>query len=108
MDRHSPSQLAPLLRSGLAARPTQSTVADVIEGCYSNTNGNIRIVDQAAQCRSTETSIEWNKQGIQGDTGPQGPQGLKGDTGATGETGPQGLKGDTGATGETGPKGLQG
>ena len=62
----------------------------------------------------------------QGDTGLQGPQGLKGDTGDTGpqgiqgETGPQGiqgiqgLKGDTGDTGpqgiqgETGPQGIQG
>jgi len=41
----------------------------------------------------------------------QGPQGLKGDTGATGATGPKGdtgatgPKGDTGATGATGPAG---
>ena len=82
-----------------------STTADVIQGCYSNTNGNIRIVDQASQCRNTETSIEWNKQGIQGEVGPQGPQGLKGDTG---DQGPQGLKGDAGATGETGPRGPKG
>jgi hypothetical protein len=47
-------------------------------------------------------------------TGPQGPQGAKGDTGATGPQGPMGLtgatgaqgaKGDTGATGTQGPKG---
>lgn len=49
-----------------------------------------------------------------GDTGAQGPQGVKGDTGATGPTGPQGPqgeKGDTGATGlkgDTGPQGPQG
>ena len=51
-------------------------------------------------------------QGVKGDTGAQGPQGLKGDTGAQG---PQGLKGDkgekgdtgaTGATGATGPQGV--
>jgi REP element-mobilizing transposase RayT len=36
-------------------------------------------------------------------TGPQGAQGLKGDTGATGPQGAQGLKGDTG---EQGPQGL--
>ena len=35
-------------------------------------------------------------QGIKGDTGAQGPQGVKGDTGA------QGPKGDTGATGAPG------
>lgn len=38
-------------------------------------------------------------------TGPQGP---KGDTGATGATGPQGIKGDVGAAGATGPIGTQG
>lgn len=37
--------------------------------------------------------------------GPQGPQGLKGDTGATG---PQGEKGETGKTGPQGPEGPQG
>ena len=41
-------------------------------------------------------------QGIRGETGPQGPQGEKGDTGAPG---PQGEKGDTGAQG---PQGIQG
>lgn len=44
-------------------------------------------------------------QGVQGETGPQGPQGLKGDTGSTGPQGPQGLKGDTGLQG---PQGLKG
>ena len=38
-------------------------------------------------------------QGVKGDTGAQGPQGVKGATGA------QGPKGDTGATGAQGPKG---
>ena len=53
-------------------------------------------------------------QGIKGDTGAQGPQGIKGDTGAqgpqgikgdTGAQGPQGIKGDTGAQGPQGIKG---
>ena len=47
-------------------------------------------------------------QGVKGDTGPQGPQGLKGDTGPQG---PQGVKGDTGAQGpkgDTGATGAQG
>ena len=44
-------------------------------------------------------------QGVKGDTGAQGPQGVKGDTGAQG---PQGVKGDTGAQGPQGPAGPQG
>jgi hypothetical protein len=56
-------------------------------------------------------------QGIQGDAGAagaQGVQGLKGDTGAAGLdgipgiAGPQGLKGDTGAAGVAGAQGIQG
>ncbi|QSQ28111.1 hypothetical protein JY651_14465 [Pyxidicoccus parkwayensis] len=52
--------------------------------------------------------------GPQGETGPAGPQGLKGDPGNTGPVGPagpagpQGLKGDTGATGPAGPTGPAG
>ena len=46
--------------------------------------------------------------GDKGDTGEQGPQGLKGDKGDTGAQGPQGLKGDKGDTGATGPKGPKG
>lgn len=44
-------------------------------------------------------------QGIQGETGATGPQGPQGETGATGATGPQGPQGETGATGPQGPKG---
>jgi len=56
-------------------------------------------------------------QGIQGETGPQGPQGIQGETGPQGpqgiqgETGPQGPQGETGPQGpqgETGPQGPQG
>ena len=54
------------------------------------------------------------EQGPKGKTGEQGPKGEtgatgpKGDTGATGAQGPKGEKGDTGATGAQGPQGEQG
>lgn len=44
-------------------------------------------------------------QGIQGETGPQGLQGIQGETGPQGMQGIQGEKGDTGPQG---PKGIQG
>ncbi len=50
-------------------------------------------------------------QGIQGETGPQGPQGVQGPAGPTGPqgaTGPQGPAGPTGATGPQGPTGATG
>jgi len=61
----------------------------------------------ASQLRVYSGSV-WQevRAGIDGDTGPQGPQGiqgLKGDTGDTGPQGPQGVKGDTGDTGPAGP-----
>lgn len=44
-------------------------------------------------------------QGIQGETGPQGEQGIQGERGIQGETGPQG---EQGIQGEVGPQGEQG
>jgi hypothetical protein len=40
--------------------------------------------------------------------GPQGPQGIQGDSGAVGPQGPQGVKGDSGAVGPQGPAGPTG
>ena len=40
--------------------------------------------------------------------GPQGPQGVRGETGPRGEKGDAGPKGDTGLTGPQGPQGIQG
>jgi len=47
-------------------------------------------------------------QGIQGETGPQGPQGIQGETGPQGPQGDQGIQGIQGIQGETGPQGIQG
>lgn len=44
-------------------------------------------------------------QGIQGETGPQGLQGIQGETGPQG---PQGIQGEKGDTGSQGPQGIQG
>ena len=44
-------------------------------------------------------------QGIQGETGPQGLQGIQGETGPQG---PQGIQGEKGETGPQGPQGIQG
>jgi hypothetical protein len=90
------------LALGVGGAAYASAATDVIQGCYHSTNGEVRIVGQASQCRNTETPIEWNKQGIPGDVGPVGPQG---EPGPQGPQGPQGLKGDTGDVGPKGPKG---
>jgi Collagen triple helix repeat (20 copies) len=99
-----------VLALGGVAWATIPDSGGVIHGCYSKAIGRLRVIDPStpAHCTALESSIQWNQtgpqgpQGLKGDTGAQGPQGLKGDTGATG---PQGLKGDTGAQG---PQGLTG
>jgi hypothetical protein len=55
--------------------------AGVIHGCYANKGGALRVIDTATttSCKSTEQSLTWNQQGIQGPAGQQGPQGPKGD-----------------------------
>ena len=87
-----------------------------IHACQ-NPAGQLRIVDASQDCKSQETALDWNVQGIQGAIGIQGPQGIQGNRGATGTQGPQGVpgatgtpgpKGDTGATGTPGPTGPQG
>src|SRR3954451_24403977 len=94
----------------------------VINGCYQKNVGNLRVIDPSAgdNCRPSEIGISWSQtgpqglQGPKGDTGatgpigPQGPVGPKGDTAATGATEPQGPKGASGATGATGATGPQG
>ena len=83
----------------------------VITGCYHTASGNLRAIDDGAQCRSGEERISWSQRGPQGIQGEQGPKGDTGDTGATGPQGPpgpQGEKGDKGDTGLTGPEGPKG
>jgi Collagen triple helix repeat (20 copies) len=82
----------------------------VINGCYGSQNGALRVIDldAAGRCLNSETPISWNQVGPQGDTGPQGPQGIPGLQGDTGPQGPQGIQGAQGDTGPQGPQGIQG
>jgi uncharacterized repeat protein (TIGR02543 family) len=61
-----------------------------INGCYDRTNGNLRVVATAGDCRTAELPIQWSQRGPRGEQGPEGAQGPRGDTGATGPTGPAG------------------
>jgi Collagen triple helix repeat (20 copies) len=69
----------------------------VISGCYSNTNGDLRVIDPSLDgCKASETPLPWNQTGPPGPIGPSGPQG---------EPGPTGPQGPPGPTGPTGPPG---
>jgi hypothetical protein len=62
------------------AFPVQSD-AEVISACKNDRSGRIRIVDDVADCRGSETPLSWNTEGPQGEQGPPGPPGPPGPTG---------------------------
>jgi hypothetical protein len=63
----------------------------VINGCYGNQSGNLRVVDlEADACHNAETPISWNQHGP---PGPQGPAGLQGPAGEPGPRGEPGVSG---------------
>lgn len=73
--------------SAVAFAIAHATIPDgngVIHGCYRNSEGNLRVVNDPTSCRHDETALSWSQ------TGPQGPQGP---IGAPGPQGPQGVPG---------------
>ncbi len=64
--------------------------ANAIHACV-NSQGNVRIVSAASECRNNETAITWSETGAVGPQGPQGEPGPKGDKGDPGEQGPAGI-----------------
>jgi hypothetical protein len=102
----------------------------LIHACVNGKSGEIKIIDplddggskdkgsedkgsedsEASDdgCKKKDIRLDWNPVGSQGDTGPQGAQGIQGDTGLQGEQGIQGDTGLQGAQGILGDTGLQG
>ena len=76
--------------------------SQVINGCYHNKNGKLRVVSDLSLCKKTELPITWNVGGIQG---PPGERGQQGEPGIQGPPGTPGLKGDKG---DPGPQGAPG
>lgn len=58
-----------------------------IHGCYAAETGQVRLVEDAASCRRSETAISWSQTGPRGETGAPGPTGPAGATGPQGEPG---------------------
>ena len=80
-----------VIMSGVALASGSSGAA-VIHACVNKRTGAVRIVDgpSGGKCRTSERTLSWNSQGIQGATGAQG---------SNGSQGPQGIRGPEGATG---------
>jgi hypothetical protein len=74
----------------------------VIHGCYAKSGGTLRVIDASVtNCKSGETSLNWDQHG---QPGPQGEQGEPGPTGPQGEPGPPGPQGEQGPPGNDSTK----
>lgn len=51
----------------------QTSASAVITACVAESNGNVRIVSNASDCKANERLTTWNQQGPQGLPGPPGP-----------------------------------
>lgn len=101
--------LMAILFTGIIAFASIPGGDGVINGCYSKSGGALRVIDgSVTQCKSGETSLNFNQTGPQGPQGPAGPQGPQGQQGSQGATGATGNTGSIGATGPTGPAGANG
>ncbi|MFL5944734.1 MAG: collagen-like protein, partial [Gaiellaceae bacterium] len=100
------SALAATAIAGGVAYATIPDATGVIHGCYrtdlTDQKGQLRVVDDPANCRSNETATQWNQQGVPGAPGSQGPKGDKGDKGAAGVDGTDGTDGTNGTNGRDG------
>jgi hypothetical protein len=85
--------------AGAVAYASIPDAGGLIHGCYKSDHGDLRVIDPSApkkdqnSCKTDETALDWNQQGV---PGPQGPQG------AQGPQGPQGIQGPQGASGVSG------
>jgi Collagen triple helix repeat (20 copies) len=82
-----------------------TSASERIVACAKKSNGAMRLVDAAKECKKTERAVIWNT------TGPQGPRGLPGPRGPAGEDGvdgENGLDGEDGVDGDDGDDGVDG
>lgn len=65
--------IAMLAAGAVAAGTAFATIPDstgMIHACFTKSGGTLRVIDASVtSCKASETSLEWNVQGIQGDPG---------------------------------------
>jgi len=61
-----------------------SSQSPLLHGCQQKNSGNLRLVEDPNECRSSELPVSWNQQGAQGEPGPPGPKGDDGTPGTSG------------------------
>jgi hypothetical protein len=99
--RHRPSPamvvalIALLVALGGVAFASIPGPGGVVKGCYSKSNGSLRVIDSKKDCsKKHERTLSWNQKGPRGLRGIQGGQGLQGIRGTDG----QGIQGPPGPT----------
>jgi hypothetical protein len=107
---------------GGIAYATVPTADGVIQACYQQSSGTLRVIDSnpivgGGKCSVAEKPLNWSQRGptgargatgLRGPTGADGINGTNGARGATGPTGADGINGTNGARGATGPTGQTG
>ena len=79
---------------GLGAAATAADDKQTVHSCVAERSGDVRIVDEAGQCRRYEVALSWNQFGPPGPQGEPGPHGLQGPPGSAGPPGE--LEGEAG------------
>ncbi len=90
-----PAALVALLVVAGGAYAAIPDAAGVIHGCYRTSTddqkGQLRVVEDPANCRNNEQPIQWNERGAQGLPGPAGADGADGADGTDGADGADGV-----------------
>ena len=94
--------------AGSAVVAYADQAASQIYACVNNSSGTIHVIDAMAACAGNEVKLVWNTQGPQGVKGDTGAQGIQGPKGDKGDQGPQGIQGAKGDKGDQGLQGIQG
>lgn len=81
MSKHKCLLAAVFLATSVAAPTAMAQTSGVITACSGKSLGTLRLVDAGATCRTGETLVSWNVQGLPGPQGAQGPAGEKGPAG---------------------------
>ena len=85
-----------------------TSASDKFVACAMKSNGALRLVAAAKDCRKSERAVTWNASGQPGPRGPAGARGLAGEDGVDGLDGDDGDDGDDGLDGEDGVDGEDG
>ena len=87
-----------LVTGGIAWAVAPAADSSQVNACVNKSNGQVRIVDAASECKNNERCVSWNQKGAKGDPGLDGKDGVDGKDGRDGVDGKDGTGGGAGGT----------